>query len=785
MANYEAQNYIVTNGLVLNLDAGDPDSYTRSQPPYVEVLVVAGGGGGGSHVGGGGGAGGLIYNTAYQLSSAAAVTVTVGGGGTGGSPDQRGGNGSNSVFGSITAIGGGGGGTWGGAGNPDGLNGGSGGGAAGTEGVQFATGGTGTAGQGFNGGNVGPRSGGNSSGVGGGGAGGGSLSRADASDPTQINGGPGLPFSILGTSYYFSGGGGGGAYFAVNGGNGGIGGGGGGASTGGSGGTGDTNSINAASNGSVGSGAAGGAAATNSGGGGGAGAGGASGIGAAGGSGIVIVRYPGLPAATGGTITYLNGYTIHTFTSSGTFTPYLWNDVSGNGNNGTLVNGVTFNSYQSGRYFDFDGTDDHVLYPSLLNVGNTFTVNFWIKPTSKTRQTIFSNGYPYQPNKGFFITCPGNVATEFFISLGNDQKYTTSNIGALTTGTWQMVTVRVNGASELMKLYVNSIETSYQAQMDANITVQYNTGVFVTGINNSFSGDVLESDIGVLQIYNRALSQTEITQNFNAQKDRFGLGWPSAQAILAAYPNATSGYYPIQPLGSSTSVMVYCDMETDGGGWMHVGTVNDSGGNSNDPVTMPWGAPLNPAQNTGIWQDTNTLNESSPSFTTNYKNRVWYLSSFTQMLIKDQGDTQRNLLYTNSGQISSNNSSLSTWFGSLSWAANGSEDSNSAYNNGRVKGVSITNFGVADPLLDSGNKTILLFKFGEYDGAQDGNKDRSMIAWARYNAADNVDTPAGIGTFTNRGGTIDYRDVVPYAQRQDYPYPTITGGPYNYSIWVR
>jgi hypothetical protein len=40
-------------------------------------------------------------------------------------------------------------------------------------------------------------------------------------------------------------------------------------------------------------------------------------FGAAGGSGIVIVRYAGSPRATGGTITQVGGYTIHTFTSSG------------------------------------------------------------------------------------------------------------------------------------------------------------------------------------------------------------------------------------------------------------------------------------------------------------------------------------------------------------------------------------------------------------------------------------------------------------------------------------
>ena len=41
--------------------------------------------------------------------------------------------------------------------------------------------------------------------------------------------------------------------------------------------------------------------------------------GAAGGSGIVIIRYQGTQRATGGTITSNSGYTIHTFTSSGSF----------------------------------------------------------------------------------------------------------------------------------------------------------------------------------------------------------------------------------------------------------------------------------------------------------------------------------------------------------------------------------------------------------------------------------------------------------------------------------
>ena len=68
----------------------------------VQVLVVAGGGGGcSSSYGGGGGAGGLIFNSNYSVTPGGSVSYTVGGGGAIAT------NGSNSVFGTLTAIGGG------------------------------------------------------------------------------------------------------------------------------------------------------------------------------------------------------------------------------------------------------------------------------------------------------------------------------------------------------------------------------------------------------------------------------------------------------------------------------------------------------------------------------------------------------------------------------------------------------------------------------------------------------------------------------------------------------
>lgn len=239
-------------------------------------LVVAGGGGGGSGVvavsnGGGGGAGGLLTG-ATAFSAGVAYTITVGSGGAANT------SGVNSSISDIpVSIGGG-------AGAYTGLasSGGSGGGGSNTN----AAGGSGTSGQG----NAGGTGGSSGSAAGGGGAG-----AVGSNSAVNIGGagGAGTASSISGSSVNYSGGGGG---SGVTAGAGGAGGGGAGGTTTGTAGT------------------------ANTGGGGGGGFSTGSSAGGAGGSGIVIISYVGAQRGTGGTVTTSGGSTIHTFTSSGTYT---------------------------------------------------------------------------------------------------------------------------------------------------------------------------------------------------------------------------------------------------------------------------------------------------------------------------------------------------------------------------------------------------------------------------------------------------------------------------------
>ena len=285
----------------------------------VEYVVVAGGGGGGRQHGGAGGGGGYRSSVAGESSGGGysaetplslvpgTYVVTVGGGGAGSSTQSggtytgvRGANGSSSSFSTVTSLGGGGAGSYRGSLSVDsnGNSGGSGGGGGSTEGVGPGAGnygGSGEVSQGYPGGRS------SYAGAGGGGAGGvGSNGAGSSPGGDGGPGGSGVTSAITGTSVGRAGGGGGGSYGSGNG---------------------STGSVGVGTDGgaSGGHGANSGPSAVSNRGGGGGGGGAWEYYGGAGGSGVVIVRYQGPQRATGGTITSAGGYTIHTFTGSGSF----------------------------------------------------------------------------------------------------------------------------------------------------------------------------------------------------------------------------------------------------------------------------------------------------------------------------------------------------------------------------------------------------------------------------------------------------------------------------------
>ena len=508
------------NSIIFSMDAAN-----IGKGFAVECLVVAGGGGGGMDMGGGGGGGGVPARRILQVQINSPLTVTVGAGGSG-SPGTYGANpatgstGGNSSIGDIVGYGGGGGGSGhtsatGYAGNYTGSSG-NGGGAGGD--AAYAGNGRGMGSspasldvpQGYSGGAAKPYA------YGAGGGGGANRPGAGGRYYDQQgggNGGHGILSSINGTSYYWGGGGGGAAWEAATGagGTGGLGGGGGGSvSSGNTPGSGDTNGINAGGNGVAATNSNGGNGGANTGGGGGGGTHAYS-VGGNGGSGIVIIRYYGSQKATGGTITSAGGYTVHTFTSSGTFTP---TDNIGAADMGQLNNlltpvSITRNTTNGGG-FVFDGTTSYIDVNSLdLITGlNPFTFDCFYTLSGSTAAALLANyGSGYTSNNVWLSGRYGLYISGSVYFPG----------APIANGTYHMACTR--NSSGACVLYQNGVQVAtgtLGGSIPANIN--FRIGCDVNGIAETLTGTIYS-----MKVYNRVLTAEEIFQNFCAQRGRFGI----------------------------------------------------------------------------------------------------------------------------------------------------------------------------------------------------------------------------------------------------------------------
>ena len=450
----------------------------------VEYLVVGGGGGGGYNSGGGGGAGGLLTGTNSLTSSAYSIEVGAGGAGST-SINAKGGSGSNSSAFSLTAIGGGGGGSYYNA--VSGTNGGSGGGI-GLRNIAADSSGIGTTGQGNNGGTT-STSGAWAAPGGGGGAG--AVGGNGVSDGASGSGGVGIASSITGTSTFYAAGGGGGktgstggSVVAGAGGNGG----------GGAGGTSIlyvSNSATAGANGTNGLGGGGGGGAWSN------------QNGGNGGSGIVIARYP-TPAPT----TVQNGLVLHLDagnTSSYPGTGTTWTDLSGNNNNGTLVNGPTYNSTNGGSLV-FNGTNQYVNTSFSTTAGQAVTYAGWVYSTETT--STYKNFVDNDPQSMIWWNTSGRI--EFDGATGG---------GVTTTpvyrNQWVYVALSKPSGSSSASYYVNGLFVGTAGA--------YTTLAKTPHWLNRTGGQTWKGNCSIIQAYNRALTAEEIQQNYNATKSRFGL----------------------------------------------------------------------------------------------------------------------------------------------------------------------------------------------------------------------------------------------------------------------
>ena len=217
------------------------------------------------------------------------------------------------------------------------------------------------------------------------------------------------------------------------------------------------------------------------------------------------------------------------FTPSYPTTGTTWYDVSSGGNNGTLTNGPTFNSANNGSIV-FDGVDDYVDCgnPSVLRP-STFTSITWIYNTdSDGRQQGVFCSYSELMVAGFFYqiwNSPHNVRYVLGANTGGGAGLYTDITGSTTINlnTWYQIAVTYDGTT--MKSYVNGaldINTNPGNGLGYDAV---NNKVIIGGTYTKSSGVVsrFKGNISNSFMYNRSLSASEVLQNYNVTKSRFGL----------------------------------------------------------------------------------------------------------------------------------------------------------------------------------------------------------------------------------------------------------------------
>jgi hypothetical protein len=215
---------------------------------------------------------------------------------------------------------------------------------------------------------------------------------------------------------------------------------------------------------------------------------------------------------TDGLVLALDAANTKSYPGSGT----TWTDLSGNGNNGTLVNGVGYSGSNLGS-LSFDGVDDYVALgtPTALTAlfgTNAVSVEVWLRRSANitSQKIVFDSG----SNEYIQIDI---ISNQLAFSIGTPSSIRTARSATLDLDVWYNFVGVYNGST--ITSYLNSAQSS-QVSKTGNIATD-SGGFFIASYTSGsyhFTGN-----IAAVKVYNRALSSAEVSQNFNALRGRFSI----------------------------------------------------------------------------------------------------------------------------------------------------------------------------------------------------------------------------------------------------------------------
>ena len=222
------------------------------------------------------------------------------------------------------------------------------------------------------------------------------------------------------------------------------------------------------------------------------------------------------PIVIDGLVFAVDAANYQSYPGSGT----TWNDMVGD-NNGTLVNGPTFDEANGGSIV-FDGSDDYVDFGnnSILKPTASMTLMVWAKGQSSGASVGLVG--TMASDRGYLIGC--NTSNFYFYIAQSSSGLVRVTSPHTDTTTTPFMLTGVFSASSFLKIYKNTSElASSTTSIPSTQYVGNSKPLQIGNRGDNLSTAYWDGDVHYTMIYNRALTSSEITQNYNALKSRFGL----------------------------------------------------------------------------------------------------------------------------------------------------------------------------------------------------------------------------------------------------------------------
>jgi len=211
---------------------------------------------------------------------------------------------------------------------------------------------------------------------------------------------------------------------------------------------------------------------------------------------------------TDGLVLCLDAANKKSYPGSGT----TWYDLSGNGKNGTLENGVGFDNGNGGSLV-FDGVDDTVSTTDNILKESECAVSLWFSRSGNSSSQRLIRRLGANTNRYYLLVSSSSIIG---VRGQNDNRVASfsSSVDEWINVVWQW-----RSSDTLQQIFINGIikyNGTYNSQVSGGDTT---FGLAqASGVETWFGGNVATSIV-----YNRILSTLEVQQNYNATKGRFGL----------------------------------------------------------------------------------------------------------------------------------------------------------------------------------------------------------------------------------------------------------------------